>query len=188
MDMLTFYDICFKVGVLFTVVSFVLGQLFDFMDFDGDLDLDGDVHGLAVSPFKPVVITAFITVFGGAGLMASSKGFNPIATFAIAVVSAFIIAGLFFKLVIVPLHKAQNTSAISQHSLIGHKAKVDLSMTGGAFGKITYIIGGNTYTAPAKSENGDDILKGEAVTISAIKDNVFYVSRSIYEEEKEIEL
>ncbi len=175
--MLTIYQVCFRVGVLFTIVSFILGQFLDFMDFDGDLDLDGDIHGIAVSPFKPVVITAFITVFGGVGIMGLDKELSQILTLIVAVIAAFVVAWLFYKLVIVPLHKAQNTSAISQTEIIGFKAKVDLTITGTSFGKISYVIGGNTYTAPAKSQNGEDILKDEIVVISSIKDNVFFVNR-----------
>ncbi|MBM7613498.1 NfeD family protein [Alkaliphilus hydrothermalis] len=178
MSMLSLYDVCFKVGVLFTVVTFLLGQFFDFMDFDGDLTMDGDISGVAVSPLKPVIITAYITVFGGVGIMALNKGLSQIIAFLLAISIAFGVAALLFKLVIVPLHKAQSTSAISQGNLIGHKAKVDVGMKEASFGKISYTIGGNSYTAPAKAADGEEILKGEMVRIVSIKDNTYYVNKS----------
>jgi len=177
MSMLSVYDLCFKVGVLFTIVTFVLGQFFDFMDFDGDITMDGDISGIAVSPLKPVIITAYITVFGGVGIMALNKGLSQIITLLLAITIAFVVATLLFKLVIVPLHKAQSTSAISQETLIGHQAKVDVGMKDHSYGKISYTIGGNSYTAPAKAADGEEILKGEVVKIVSIKDNTYYVNK-----------
>ncbi|GAB6087702.1 NfeD family protein [Alkaliphilus crotonatoxidans] len=180
--MLTFYQVCFRAGVLFTVVTFLLGQLFDFMDFDvefdTDADLDLDFQGQGVSPLKPVIITAFFTVFGGVGEMALKRGMSQVFTFTLALILGFVVAALFLKLIIVPLQRAQNTSAKSQKDLIGHLAKVDIGIEGDHFGRIAYTIAGNSYTAPAKSLDGMSIEKGTGVIIAKIDNNIFYVKQS----------
>ncbi|SDK41775.1 hypothetical protein [Natronincola ferrireducens] len=185
------FDICFKTGALFAVVSFALGQIFNFMGAGGDIDVDVDLDvdldfdsdtdshgsGNTVTPLKPVVITAFITVFGGVGLISLNRGIESFLATIIASASGLIVSTLLYKLVIVPLHKAQNTSAISQKELIGHRAKVKLEIKANVFGSIVYSKGGNTYSAPAKSREGVDIKRGEEVIIIAIEKGVYYVEK-----------
>jgi len=151
--------------------------LFDFLNFDGDLDMEGDIFGLAVSPLKPIIIMSFITTLGGIGIITINKGFNPLISFTIALVSGLIVSFVLYKFVVVPLYKAQNTSAISQEDLIGYIAKTKVKIIGASFGSITYVVNGNTYSAPAKSVDGMDIYQGEEVKIVKIERNIFYVIR-----------
>jgi len=160
------------------VVSLVMGQLFDFLDFDGDIDLDGDIFGLPVSPLKPIIIMSFITTFGGIGIIALNKGLGSITSLVIALSSGLLVAILLYNFVVVPLYKSQNTSAISKEELIGYNAKTKVSIIGNNFGSITYTINGNTYSAPAKSIDGMDIYVGEEVRIVSIEKNTFYVVRT----------
>ncbi len=95
----------------------------------------------------------------------------------IAVAAATTVSWLLYKLVVVPLHNAQNTSAVSQAALIGKEAKATLNLSKDSFGNIVYIVGGNTYSSPAKTLEEELILKGEAVVIKKIENNVFYVAR-----------
>ena len=145
--MLKLFQVCFVTGVLYTVISFILGHLLDFagvgghvdVDMGVDIDLDagsgidlhgvsdihginhGDMSGTTVSPLKPVTIAAFITVF---------EGTNKIERIV--------------------------------------KNIKDL-------GKIHYSVGGNTYSAPAKSVDGNLIAKGAPVVIIEINKSTFYV-------------
>lgn len=140
---------------------FIIGQIFDFMDLDG-ADLDGDMPGSAVSPIKPSIIAVFITTFGGAGMYCNSKGWMALM---VALAVAFMVSYLFYKGIIVPLYRSQNTNAVSQESLIGHPAKATLNIDNDSFGSIRYIINGSFYTAPAKSIDKIDIEKGDDVVI-----------------------
>jgi len=181
--MLQVFQICFWVGVLFTLITFILGQFFDFadvdgdIDFDADFDFDGDVPGYAISPLKPVIITAFVTVFGGVGLILLNRGLAEELVVITSLAAAFMVSALIYKLIIVPLHKAQNTSAISQAALIGLEAKATLAISDKSFGNIAYIVGGNTYSSPAKALEEEIIPKNEVVIIRKIENNVFYVTR-----------
>lgn len=182
--LLKVFQLCFWVGVLFTAASFILGQLMDFSELDADIDNDVDSDTAAggkgdsvISPFKPVVIAAFITVFGGMGIIGLQYlTWNVLITLAIAFFSAFIISLIMFKFLIVPLYKAQSTSTVSQQELIGLPAEVQLDIKDNRFGRITYVINNNTYSAPARSVDGYDIAKGTKVAIVDIKENVFMVT------------
>lgn len=175
--LLRLFQICFYTGVIFTIASFLLGQLFDFLNFDGDLDMDGDMFGTALSPLKPIIIVSFITTLGGVGIIVTNKGYKAITAFIIAFVTATTVSFLLHKFIVTPLYKAQNTSAVSQEELKGYTAKIRVSIVENSFGSITYVVNGNTYSAPAKSIDGIDIYQGEEVRIVNIESNIFYVDR-----------
>lgn len=175
--MLRLFQICFLTGTAYTIISFIFGQLFDFVDIDGDIDFDGDVTGVNISPLKPIVIVAFVTVFGGIGMISIKSGLASLLALLIAVASGLLIAFLIYRYIVVPLYKAQNTSAVSQAELIGHRAVMKLDIRGDNFGRVSYVINGNTYTSPAKSLEGKEINRGEEVIIVEIRKNVFFVDK-----------
>lgn len=164
------FYVCFGVGVVYTIISFSLGQLFDFFDFNGHFEV-----GANISPLKPSVIAAFITVFGGVGILLMKKEILFIISLSCAFIVALIVAYIIYKFVIVQLYKAQNTSAVERQKLIGQKAKVTLSIRQGGYGKITYVVNGNTYNSPAKTEDGGEIMVGKEVEIVYIDKNTYYV-------------
>ena len=139
--------------------------------------MDADWFGFGISPLKPVIIAAFITVFGGVGIILTHKEFPLYATITIALGLGVIISALLYRFVIVPLNKAQNTSTVTQQSLIGHMGKVTLSMSQEQMGRISYVVNGNIYSAPAKSYQGEQLQIGDQVIITDIHQNIFYVKR-----------
>lgn len=197
--MLKIFQVCFVTGVLFSILSFIMGRMSDFFhmgvdteidvdidtdfnidtDFDVDTDIgvDIEVPELPVSPLKPIVITTFVTVFGGIGMICTINGLTQPAAAVIALISGAVAAFLLYRFIIVPIYRAQNTSAISQKELRGALAKVTLAIKGSLFGKISYTSKGNTYSAPARSIDGEDIERGVPVVIINIEKNTFYVKR-----------
>lgn len=175
--MIRFFYICFYTGVLYTAVSFILGQVFDFMGLDSDVDLDGDFFGFGISPLKPIIIAAFVTVFGGIGIIAEKNNLGDYISLLIALVTALGISFLIFRFILVPLYRHQSKDVVDKNGLIGHIAKVRLTIKDGNFGKIIYVVEGNTYSAPAKSDSNETIDKGDEVVIVEIRDNVFYVKK-----------
>lgn len=207
--MLKVFQVCFTTGVLFSVLSFIMGRISDFthmgVDTEMDVDIDtdfntdtnfdagadmslevdaepdlsilGEAPELPVSPLKPIVITTFVTVFGGIGMICTINGLSQVTAAVIAFISGAAAAFLLYRFIIVPLYRAQNTSAISQKELRGALAKVTLAIRGSLFGKISYTVGGNTYSAPARSIDGEDIERGIPVVIINIEKNTFYVKR-----------
>lgn len=135
----------------------------------------GGTHFFTVSPLKPITLASFVTVFGGVGMICLKNGLAVNMAVIAAVVSALAVSSLLYRFIVVPLYMAQNTSAVSQTELLGSIAKTTLAISGGSFGRIKYEVNGNTYSAPAKSVNGEDINRGVNVVIIDIKKNIFYV-------------
>lgn len=190
--MLLLFKICFGVGIGYTVLAFLLGEVLDLgdfgseidadfdLDFDLDIDIDTDFDistgsGPGVSPLKPACIAAFITVFGGSGILLLPH-FSHLLTVFLAGLLGLMVAFLLYRFIIVPLHKAQNTSAVEKQSLIGSNAKVTEKIPQGQFGKITYYVNGNTYSAPAKSSDGNEIPRNTDVQIVHIDRNTYFVA------------
>ena len=189
--MLKVFQVCFATGVLFSVISFLMGRISDFAhigadaemnaDFGADTELDisapGEPPELSVSPLKPIVVTTFVTVFGGAGMICTINGLSQPAAALIALLSGSIAAFMLYRFIIIPLYRAQNTSAISQKRLRGALARITLPIKGGFFGKISYTVEGKTYSAPARSVDNEDIEMGVPVVIINIEKNTFYVKK-----------
>lgn len=176
--MLTFFQVCFFVGIGLIVLSVIFGSFFEAIGIDG-LDLDFDVFGVDLYlPVSPVLFILFSTVFGGVGwiLIDSSYSLSKLLIIIIAVLSGLLISLMVSLLVIKPLKKAQNTSSPSAEELVGVRATVTETIFEKGFGEISYIINGNSYNSPAKSTNGEEIIKGKDVAICWIENYVFYVT------------
>lgn len=175
--MLLLFQICFFVGVGLTILSFIFGSLFDFLGVDGI-----DLGSLDISlPLSPIVYILGITTFGGGGWILHII-FPNCPSPLVVIISLFVgifTAALFYKGVISPLHKAENTSAPAQEELVGLVAKVVEKIPENGFGEISYIVNGNTYIAPAKSTDNAPIEKQTDVSICWIEQYVFYVSKLV---------
>jgi len=172
------FQVCFFAGTLFTVVSFALGSVLGSDDADVEVGEEGDFGDFSVGRFialRPSTLSAFATVLGGVGMIALRNNlsmFRAVTWASSLGLSAMLILT---HLIINPLKRAQNTSAVSQDSLIGYTAIVMLVMEGQRFGQISYSVNDKKYSAPAKSYTGSLIAKGATVTVVAIVKGVFFV-------------
>jgi len=158
------FSVMLGVGVGYAVLGFLLGE------FIGHSD--GDVT--SISPLKPHVIATFIIVFGGAGLLLL-RVVAPLTAVPLAALIGVAAAFLFYRVIVVPLSRAQSTTAIEIQSLVGHKAQVTERIPEGQFGKITYKVNDSTYTAPARAEDGNEIARNTFVEIVHIEKNAYFV-------------
>ena len=164
--MTTLFFVCLGVGAGFVLLSVIFGQI------AGALDADIDSGG--ASPFKPIIIAVFLTVFGGAGLLLMPV-FEVWVVLGAAALAGLVMAYLMFRYVVVPLHRWQNTSAHEKQSVIGLTAKVAELIPQGGYGKITYTYDSKIISGPAKSENGTEIARNTLVEIVYIERNTYHV-------------
>jgi membrane protein implicated in regulation of membrane protease activity len=171
------------VGLLFTLVSAVAGHLFG-GGHGGDVGTGGHAEagyehtgmpGLA--PFSPTTIAAFITAFGGFGLILSTIPATkspwisvPLATLAGLLVAAAVV-GLFTMI----FSKTQSSSESRIGSLAGTTATTVSPIPENGVGEIAYVQGGIRYTAPARTETGAPITAGQTVRIKRVVGTQFYV-------------
>lgn len=190
------YKCFFAFGIIYTIVSLLIGGIFDFAhighghvegQFHGhsehgghhdNLDSNPNGHGFwLVSPFKPIVIVSFCTVFGAVGISGTHfLKWTALTVLLLSIVSGLVISFLLYRFIVVPLYLSKQTNAISQASLIGVVAEVISPILKDGYGQITYTVNDVRSTAPAKHVDGYSVEQGSKVIICKIEDGMYYVS------------
>jgi membrane protein implicated in regulation of membrane protease activity len=179
------YSIIFGVGLVFTLISAMLGHLFG---GGGDVHSElgtgghaeagfGDTGMPGMSPFSPTTIASFVTALGGLGMIFSSiKATESVWISApLAVLGGLLIAaGVFFVFENV-FRKLQSSSESRVATLLGQTATIITPIPANGVGEIAYVQAGTRYTAPARDENGAAVANGQAVKIVRIVGTQFYV-------------
>lgn len=183
MDAFLIYLVCFAVGLLFTIISAVMGDIFG--HHDGDLGTGGhaeagfDHAGMpGISPFSPTTIAAFVTAFGGFGLILSRiEATKPVWISApLSAIGGFAIAAAMFFVFNKIFSKAQASSESRVATLVGVQATVITPIPQHGVGEIAYVQAGCRYTAPARTETGAGVSGGATVKIMRIVGTQFYVA------------
>jgi membrane protein implicated in regulation of membrane protease activity len=174
------FYLTFATGILYAVVSFILSNAFG--DLDSDINIDWSDIGfldIPISPFRPVVIACFVTVFGGIGLLVRRYyGLPSVLSFLIAFAAALTVSFLLYRLVVVPLYRAQNGFVHDMNEIAGRPALVTHSIYGGQYGRVRYTINGEIFSAPARSVDGLDIRQGEESIIVKVEKNLLLVQKA----------
>src|SRR3989338_820014 len=170
-------------GVIVLVLSFLLGEVFDLLHHDVDINVGGhdvvDFGNGGDSPGPSLLntqaILAFVTGFGAAGWILSGYfGFSPLASS-----GAGLAGGLLMGVPIAYLsrfmQKQSASSSFSTDELIDRQALVVLSIPESGMGRVQYEIKGSTVTAIARSKTGP-VSEGSVVKIDQVIGNELYVS------------
>ena len=179
------YSVCFGVGLLFAIVSAFLGHLFGGHDVHTDVGTGGhaeagfqDTGMPGLSPFSPTSITAFITAFGGLGLIFTKieATKSPWVSAPLALLGALLIAAGVIWLFGTVFHKVDASSESRVATLVGMTATVVTPIPVHGVGEIAYVQAGSRYTAPARNEREALIAGGQTVKIVRIVGTQFYVT------------
>jgi membrane protein implicated in regulation of membrane protease activity len=178
------YAICLVAGLMFTVISLIMGHFFGGHDGHADIGTGGhaeagfDDTGMpGISIFSPTVLASFVTAFGAFGLVFSKiEATRSVWVSApLAVVGGTAVAGLAFWLFNTMFQKTQSSSESRVASLIGQTASIATPIPQNGVGEIAYVQACTRYTAPARAEKGIAINAGQPVRITRIVGTQFYV-------------
>ena len=179
------YLICFGVGLLFTVVSGILGGVFGGHELHGGDVADTHAEGgfashemPGFSPLSPTTLATFVTAFGGFGMVLHSLPAtrSPFLSAPLAAIGALAVAALVFWLFSTVFRKTQGSSESRVASLVGLTAVLNTPLPEHGVGEIAYVQAGSRYTAPARAEGGRAIPKGSTVKITRIVGPEFFVT------------
>lgn len=182
------YLFCLGFGLLFTILSAVVGHLFGGVDHHVDVGTHGHVDagydstGMpGVSIFSPVVICSFVTAFGAFGMVfyhiegTKSVWLNaPLA----AACGLIVAAGTFFLFNAI-FEKTQASSEVHIGLLVGKTATVITPIPANGVGEIAYVTGGTRCTAPAREQTGAPVGNGQTVKIMRVGESQFFVSATL---------
>jgi membrane protein implicated in regulation of membrane protease activity len=178
------YLICLVVGLVFTLVSVVFGHFFGghgehVGGSGGHAEAGADASDMpGISIFSPTIIAAFITAFGGFGLIYSE--FAPTKRYEISAplsaLSALAVAGILYLFLRSVFSHTQSSSESHVARLAGTEASVASAIPENGVGEIAYVVSGTRYTAPARTDNGAAIGNGKLVKITRVVGTQFYVT------------
>lgn len=172
MSLMTIFLAIGGLGFLFLLASLIIGDIFDAIGLNFDLNLDGNGDfGL----FDSRVISIFLTAFGGFGAIGVSLGFG-------ALVSSFfgILGGAFFGALVFYfgrfLYRQQASSSVTEEDLIGRTAQVVVGILPNQIGQIAVRIGEERLEKIARTRDGSEIKTGEIVRIESVAGEAVIVS------------
>jgi membrane protein implicated in regulation of membrane protease activity len=177
------YGICLLVGLVFTLVSVVIGHFLG--GHDGHVAGSGghaeagadssDMPGMSI--FSPTILASFVTAFGAFGLIFSqfSATSKTVVSAPLSMFGALIVATMLYKFFGVIFRHTQGSSESHVDQLAGTEASVISPIPKDGVGEIAYVVGGTRYTAPARMENGAAAPNGKLVRITHVVGTQFYV-------------
>jgi len=188
MDLFLAYLVCFGVGLVFTLITAFMSDIFgghdvghDFGSHEGTgghaeagLGVD-DMPGFAA--ISPTTIASFVTAFGGLGMVLSKfeKTRSPWISVPLSAIGGLLITALICMLFRAVFRRTQGSSEARVAQLLGVAATIITPIPAKGVGEIAYVAGGTRYTAPARSLSGADLGSGQAVRIARIVGSQFYV-------------
>ena len=149
------------VAALLLVVTFLLGEAFEFFGDAVDIDDGGGI-------FNMQSIAAFLAGFGAIAWLLSGYFNVPSLVAAAGGVAAGVpMAGSVVFLTRAFMRQATSSGFVLA-DLVGGNALVTLSIPERGVGRIQYERSGGTHTATARSANNERIEQGSIVTIDSV--------------------
>lgn len=164
--------ILLTVYVIITIVFFLLLLLSVFLG--GDMDVDLDLDGGGMSPVSLPVISVFMVTLGAMGTILTYSGVHPALTPLISMVTAGIVSGIAFWIILNVFVKTQANTVVRKSDLLGNDAEVSISIKSDRPGQIMVVTqarGRVNYTAYADGE----IATGTPVRIKEKRGDGFLV-------------
>lgn len=177
------YGICLVVGLIFTVVSVMVGHFFGHGDHvagsGGHVEAGADSSDApGISIFSPTIIASFVTAFGGFGLIFSqfAKTSRVEVSAPLSVLCGLVVASSVLTFLRSVFRHTQASSESHVARLIGAEAIVITPIPSEGVGEIAYVVGETRYTAPARTEDQSTVGNGKTVKITRIVGTQFYVT------------
>jgi len=180
-----FYLICFVVGFAFTALSFLSGTLhfhfylphghFHGMGHGGG---SGHGHGGSFPVFNPMTIAVFLAWFGGAGyLLVHFRHIWAFAGLMMASLAGLVGAAIVFLFAAKYLMAHDYAIDAADYEMTGVMGKISGTIRKGGTGEIIFEQEGARKACAARSEEAQELRRGEEVIVTRFDKGVAYVRR-----------
>ncbi|MBI2837031.1 MAG: NfeD family protein [Acidobacteria bacterium] len=164
----TVYLLCFGIGFVFLLASFILGELADLVH------VDGGGHG--PGPLSTSVVATFAMGFGMGGygaisLLKWAKGPSVL----VAMMAGLAFAGATWGVLRFLYHSGEGSSEFRLEDLIGAEAEITVPIPVGGRGEIAFIAAKARQIATALSADGGGIAKNRTVKIVRVSGDTMIV-------------
>jgi len=180
-----FYLVCFVVGFAYTAFSFLSGTLnvhlhmpHHFHFGHGTGHHGGGGHGSSFGFFNPMTIAVFLAWFGGTGyLLVHLRHIWVFAGLAFSTLAGVVGAGVVILFATKYLMAYESNLDPMDYEMVGVLGKVSGSIRSRGTGEIIFVQEGARKACAARSEEGDEIRRGEEVVVTRFDQGVAYVRR-----------
>ena len=133
-------------------------------------------HDISLLSLSPISIAAFVTSFGGIGIISTQAFGADSSASLIWAIGGSIVVGLvshfvFFYVFIAP----QASSALKTADILGQSAEVTVPIAANSVGEVAYVAMGERHTATARSADNKEIPRGALVNIEGFAGTVLVV-------------
>lgn len=168
--MLALFWGCLLVGVLFALVSVLLGDIISGA-------LDGILDFLSVDFLQPMVLATAITSFGGAGiLMLKYSTWSSAIVLLLSVLIAVVLSVVIFFGYVRPMQQSENSIAYSMQDLQGKIGEVLVPIPAQGHGEVLVRLGAGNTNQIAASFDAEDIVQGAQVVVVDVREGVVFVT------------
>ncbi|MEK3672983.1 protease [Paenibacillus sp. FSL R10-2771] len=168
--MQTLYLGCLALGIIFAVVSVLVGDLiggalhgvFDFVSFDF---------------VNPAILAGGVTVFGGAGVLLSRySGLEDGAILALSLLIAAFTGVVLHLVVVKPMRNSEMSNGFSMNDLPGRIGEVMVPVPASGYGEIMVKFGAGNSLHTAASFEQHPLPAGIKVVVVEVREGVALVS------------
>ncbi len=159
------------ISFIFAILTFMGTELGD--SFGTDLDADGDLDFMSISPFT---LAAFGATFGVCGLITHMwLGMEPIASILWATGLGLLIAAIAQAFFIYVLAPSRSSHYSLQEDAVGREAEVVLTIPANGIGQISFNNVSGRVTLGARAETVGELHAGDRVIIEKVMGRVALV-------------
>ena len=160
--------VIFGIGLSLLVVTFIIGELFDFGG-DGGTDSGGELGSDSPSPFSSRIVFVFATAFGGFGFIGTALDWPTWSSALLAVGGGLAVAGGTFFLIVLPMARQQGSTDVHDADFTGLNGQVTSEIPAGGLGRVTVIAPTSKARVglAARSADGSRIPFGATVRIES---------------------
>ena len=185
-----FYLLCFAVGFIFSVLSFLMGSLhpphLPHGTAGGHVGHGGVAHhggggkasfgGVHASRFNLFTLAAFLAWFGGTGyLLTRYSTIWFVFGLGIALLSGATGGAIIYMFLSRVLMSEGEEMDPADYEMTGVLGRISIPIRAGGTGEIIYSQAGTRRTCGARSENGGAISKGTEVVVTRYEKGIAYV-------------
>jgi membrane protein implicated in regulation of membrane protease activity len=176
--MLTFYVICFWVGLILTLITTLFGGHGSHtLQMEVDMDSGHSSQGNGHSPINFTTILAFLTGFGGTGyILLKYNGLSGILILLIALVIGFVIAAALFMFLSKVLMRDEHVMKAENYQIEGTLGTVTTAIPLQGTGELKYVLGGTTRSIGVKEQHGQEVSRGTKVVIVGMEKGIAIVT------------
>jgi membrane-bound ClpP family serine protease len=163
-------------GVVYAVLTGLVGFLSDLGGADVHMDASGHLDAGNLHPLSGPIVASFVTGFGAGGTVGHYLLRWPLpGSVGLASGAGLVLAGAAFAVMNTIFKHTQGGSEFSLDEIVGRVGEVITPIPAGGTGEVACIVKGQREVGAARSADGSPIKRGEVVVVEKAVGPTLYV-------------